>query len=618
MSVKSYILGQVVARGGMAEIYRGLLVGQDGFRRLIAIKRILPHHAQNAEFSDMFKDEAHIGQRLQHANVVKVEGFDVVDGAASIIMEFVDGADLRSVLAATENKKAPIGVKNFIPPDLCAYVIAEAARGLHYAHIRCDDISGKPLNIVHRDMSPQNLLISWEGEVKVTDFGIAAADRDFKQTETRAGIVKGKYSYMSPEQISGKKCDPRTDVFALSIVLWEMLAMRRLFIADNEIDVIEMVRQCKLPARLRDLNPSVTEELEMIVLRGLAKDPRKRFESMEALEKILRAHLTKTGSTASASELAAFVRTVLKDRRDASQEEMRKMLTSANQPAAGQKTQPQKRRELSLEPNPADSPSQLVIDRSRNVAQGQRISTASGLPKPELTNTTQRKPIKSPDGLSRHPSTLSHVPVKGSKSSPGLTWFAAILTLAVSGGILFKKHTNAAKQALVVTIRSAPQPVRIKINDRDVAGGRYLGSPAKIRLEPGLNSVEVSRPGYRSEKLLINTNDGIPTTTPSVRLQPNAQFSPVRVEYRGQSPATISLNDGFFKQAVSPQQSIFQITDLTSGVPVNLTVINSEREALVHCRFTPTNASEKRPVIVIIDANAGKCVISATPVKGDR
>jgi serine/threonine protein kinase len=220
MSIKPYILGQVVARGGMAEVYRGLHVGQDGFRRLVAIKRILPHHSQNHEFTEMFKDEAHIGQRLQHANIVKVEGFDIIDGSASIIMEFVDGSDVRALLSAIENKKQTAGKRGFLPNALCAYLVAEAARGLHYAHTRKDDITGRALNIVHRDISPQNILISWEGEVKVTDFGIAAAERDFKQTETKAGIVKGKYSYMSPEQISGKKCDAKTDIFALSVVLW--------------------------------------------------------------------------------------------------------------------------------------------------------------------------------------------------------------------------------------------------------------------------------------------------------------------------------------------------------------------------------------------------------------
>ena len=331
MSNKSYILGQVVARGGMAEVYRGLHVGQDGFKRLVAIKRILPHHAQNSEFTEMFRDEAHIGQRLQHANVVKVEGFDIIDGSASIIMEFVDGSDLRSLLSATEVKKSQNGKKAYVPNDICVYIIAEAARGLHYAHTRRDDISGKPLNIVHRDMSPQNLLVSWEGEVKVTDFGIAAADRDFKATETKAGIVKGKYSYMSPEQISGKKCDPRTDVFALSVVLWEMLAMRRLFTADNEVEVIEMVRNCKIPVRLKDCNPNVTDELEAIVLRGLTKDPRKRYESMESLEKSLRSYLSKSSSPATASDLSAYIKDVMSERRELAQEEMRKILTATHQ-----------------------------------------------------------------------------------------------------------------------------------------------------------------------------------------------------------------------------------------------------------------------------------------------
>ncbi len=618
MSVKSYILGQVVARGGMAEVYRGLQVGQDGFRRLVAIKRILPHHAQNAEYTEMFKDEAHIGQRLQHANIVKVEGFDIIDGSASIVMEFVDGSDLRALLAATENKKAPSGIKNFVPAGLCAYITAEAARGLHYAHTRRDDVSGKPLNIVHRDMSPQNLLISWEGEVKVTDFGIAAADRDFKQTETKAGIVKGKYSYMSPEQISGKKCDSRTDVFALCVVLWEMLAMRRLFISDNEIDVIEMVRHCKIPSRLRELNPSVTEELEMIVLRGLAKDPRKRYESMDALEKVLRAYLTKSKSTASASDLAAFAKDILKERREASQEEMRKILTSANQPAASQKQTPHQSLELALDTTPANGRSHLVVGRSRLGAPGQQTPDGTVSQTPHVSQRFSRGPAHNQTSGPRRASGFSQLHRQPNQATNTLTWFAALLTLTVIGGALFKKHSNAAKQALALTIRSTPQPVRIKINDRDAAGGRFLASPAKIHLDPGLNSVEVSRPGYKTEKQLINTEEGMPKTPPSFRLKPSAQFAPVRVEYRGQEPATISINEGFIRQAVTPQQPIFQIPDMTSGVPADLIVINSERTILFRCGFTPANSTEKRPVIVIVDAKSGKCVVSGTSAKGDR
>src|SRR5690606_38263945 len=155
-----------------------------------------------------------------------------------------------------------------------------------YAHTKVDEITQQPLGIVHRDISPQNILVSYEGEVKITDFGIDDAEN--KLTETRPGIVKGKYSYMSPEQISGKTVDARTDVFALAIVLWEMLAMRRLFQGENEVDTIQRVKNCRIDLDLRQENSDVDEELDEIIKKALAKDARKRFKSAADFEKELR------------------------------------------------------------------------------------------------------------------------------------------------------------------------------------------------------------------------------------------------------------------------------------------------------------------------------------------
>jgi hypothetical protein len=232
----------------------------------------------------------------------------------------------------------------------------------------------------------------------------------------------------------------------------------------------------------------------------------------------------------------------------------------------------------------------------------------------QISNIARQNRVPAP----RKTSNLSKLNRQPETPNNTLTWFAAFLTVAVIGSALFKKHANAAKQALTLTIRATPQPVRVKVNDHDVAGGRYIVSPAKIRLDSGLNSVEVSRPGYKTEKQLINTDEGMPSTPPSFRLKPSAQFAPVRIEYRGQMPATISVNEGFYRQAVSPQQPIFQIPDTTSGVPSTLSVINSERQILFKCSFTPVNSNEKRPVIVIVDANTGKCAVSGTSAKGDR
>jgi serine/threonine protein kinase len=618
MSAKPYILGQVIARGGMAEVFRGLHVGQDGFKRPIAIKKILPHHAQNAEFTAMFKDEALIGQRLQHANIVKVEGFDLIDGSASIIMEFIDGSDLRSILSAAEGKKSSQGGRLLIPPDICAYIIAEAARGLHYAHTRRDNANGKPLNIVHRDISPQNLLISWEGEVKVTDFGIAAADSDLKFTETRAGIVKGKYSYMSPEQISGKKCDARSDIFALCIVLWEMLAMRRLFTADNEVEVIEMVRDCKIPVRLRDMNPAVSDELETIVMRGLVKDLHRRYESMEILEKSLRGYLNKQERPVTGHDLEALIKTLLDAKFEKSQDEMRKILTQVTNAPAPKGSGPRRSIELDLEQT--EKTATLTLGRSRqaaptNLSQADTRGYNTGMPPPG-GNTLQRShDFRAAQGLQASRSSTSN---KISASGLSLVWIAAMAVIIIGGAFLLKTYRNAAKQSLLLTVRSTPQVVQIKINDRDHAGGRYVTTPTRIKLDPGLNYVEFSRPGYKSERLLINTDKGAPKSPPMTRLKPVAEMAPTRLELKGPGPVNIAVNDGFFRQQLSATRKIAMIADITSGIDSELVVTNIDKTLLFRCRFKPENTTVSRPLIVMIDPSSQSCQVSTPGTKGVR
>ncbi len=616
MSIKPYILGQVVARGGMAEVYRGLHVGQDGFRRLVAIKRILPHHSQNQEFTEMFKDEAHIGQRLQHANIVKVEGFDIIDGSASIIMEFVDGSDLRALLSAVENKKQTAGKRGFLPNALCAYVVAEAARGLHYAHTRKDDITGRALNIVHRDISPQNILISWEGEVKVTDFGIAAAERDFKQTETKAGIVKGKYSYMSPEQISGKKCDAKTDIFALSVVLWEMLAMRRLFTADNEIEVIEMVRQCKLPGRLKDFNKNVTDDLDAIVLRGLTKDPRRRYESMESFEKTLRVYLAKEFPNTSPADLSLFMKEFLSDKRETAQEEMRKILTSTQLPIAAAASSASRSMEINLD-DTSQGKTSFTVGKVQpgGLNQQNKSQRHTALPQKHShgPNHDAHQFLRSASARKRH----THGP-KPANLTPFYVAMALIVAV-IAGGAVLKQHRSAAKQALMLNLRTVPSTVKIKINDRDYAGGKFLTSPHKIRLEPGLNSIEVTRPGYYfpDQKLFIKTDDGMPKKPPTVRLLPKAMFAPVRLEYRGKEIITAVVNEGFFRATMSPSQNIEQVPDISGGTPSRLVVLNQERKVLVNCQFTPISTTTVKPLIVKF-SDSGSCEILGPAKEGKK
>ena len=211
-----YELLDRIAVGGMAEVYRAIAKGAVGFERTVAVKRILPGYSQDREFVAMFIDEAKIACELAHGNICQIYDLGEVDNRYFISMEYIDGRDVRCILEELMKQKLPPK----IPAPLAAYIAAEACTGLDYAHRKLDK-SGRPMGIVHRDISPSNLLVSFEGEVKVGDFGIAKAAE--KLSRTRTGTIKGKYNYLAPEAVRGLGVDNRSDIFGMGAVLYEML-----------------------------------------------------------------------------------------------------------------------------------------------------------------------------------------------------------------------------------------------------------------------------------------------------------------------------------------------------------------------------------------------------------
>ena len=256
-----YYLTQKIAMGGMAEIFRAKSIGAEGFEKVVVIKRILPHFCEDEGFVTMFKDEARVAAHLAHANVVQVFDFDEVDDLFYIAMEYVEGHDLKKVLDVGAKHAKPLSIAQAV------YVMMEASQGLHYAHTRVVD--GQPLNIIHRDVSPHNVMVSYNGEVKIMDFGIAKAAS--RSTKTRVGTVKGKCAYMSPEQARGKPLDGRSDLFALGVCLWEMLTGKRLFVGESDFETLNNVLKAEVPPA-SELNPEVPKELDAIVLKSLARD----------------------------------------------------------------------------------------------------------------------------------------------------------------------------------------------------------------------------------------------------------------------------------------------------------------------------------------------------------
>ncbi|MGE4130860.1 MAG: protein kinase [Bdellovibrionales bacterium] len=299
-----YILLEKLATGGMAEVFLARGTGAGGIGKFFAIKRILPQYADSPEFIEMFKDEAKIAINLSHSNIVSIHEFGVEKGQFFLVMDYVEGRNLRQIL----NKMKKTSVQFSI--DQIVYVIKEVASGLDHAHRCIDGTTGKPLNITHRDMSPQNIMVSFEGEVKIVDFGIAKAESQIEST--RAGTLKGKFGYMSPEQAEGQPVDLRTDVFSLGIVLWELLANDRLFVANNEINTLRKIRDCQIPS-LRKINPNIHTELERIVQKALARDRNLRYQTGAALQRDLNRFLNRQYPDFSAQDYAVFIKSVFAD-----------------------------------------------------------------------------------------------------------------------------------------------------------------------------------------------------------------------------------------------------------------------------------------------------------------
>jgi serine/threonine protein kinase len=272
----------------------------------VAIKRILPNIAEDEEFISMFQDEAKISVQLTHANICQIYELNRIGPSLYIAMEYVPGKDLRSIFERARKKGEPP------PVPLVCYVIGKLCEGLDYAH-RKKDQHGRDLNVVHRDISPQNVLISFEGEVKVIDFGIAKAAG--KVTKTQAGILKGKFGYMSPEQIRGLPLDRRSDVFAIGVCLYELLTGERLFVGESDFQVLEKVRKAEvLPPST--YNRKIPEALERIVLKALAKDPADRFQYASELADELQRFLITSDSIFSRKDLMQYMKSTFAEEVD--------------------------------------------------------------------------------------------------------------------------------------------------------------------------------------------------------------------------------------------------------------------------------------------------------------
>ncbi|HEY1696580.1 MAG TPA: protein kinase [Polyangiaceae bacterium] len=305
----TYFLGRYrvvdeIGVGGMASVHLSRMDGPGGFQKWVAIKRIHPHLVEDESFVNMFLDEARVAARISHPNVATVFELGKHEDTYWIAMEYLHGEPLREVMRRTEELGQPM------PPEIACRVIADAAEGLHAAHELLGK-NGEKLGLVHRDVTPHNLFVTYDGNTKVVDFGIAKFSS--RMANTRAGTLKGKLAYMSPEQVAGEPIDRRTDVFALGVVLWELTTGQRLFRMESDLDTLAKVQECNVP-RPSTIVRGYPIDLEKIVMKALAKTKNERYRTSREFSRALQSLLMRRGLFIASDEVAAYMVSIFGDR----------------------------------------------------------------------------------------------------------------------------------------------------------------------------------------------------------------------------------------------------------------------------------------------------------------
>ncbi|MDP1915381.1 MAG: serine/threonine-protein kinase [Myxococcales bacterium] len=468
-----YQLLKKLATGGMAQIYLARQLGVQGFEKLLVVKRILPHLAENEDFITMFLDEARIAARLNHPNVVQIFDLGQQDDTFYIAMEYIHGEDVRKVWKQAERQGTAI------PIPLICRIIIESCSGLDYAHKKADP-GGRPLNIVHRDISPQNILVSFEGGVKVVDFGIAkAADQ---ATVTKSGVLKGKYSYMSPEQAQGKPVDARTDVFALGVVLYELLTGARLFKRANDIQTLNAVTECKIEPP-SNVDARLPKDLDPIVMRALAKNREDRYPDAREMQQALEDWVLKNKLPSGSVHLAAFMQDIYAERLAREAEEGRLEFTESQAD--------QSRSEQVDKATPNRPPKSL---RTPTISK-QGPSTKSGRKEATRAEAGRSGPISRANELPlgadvKPPPTENSLPTQqGAPSKGPLVALALVFVVALGlGGYVAFRPTRSH-----VVITSTPSGASVRVDGKAIDCRTPCTLPS---LPSGDHAVELTKAGY--------------------------------------------------------------------------------------------------------------------------
>jgi serine/threonine-protein kinase len=448
--IGSYEIIALLKSGGMATLFLGRRTGAAGFSRHVAIKVVHPHLGRDSTFVRMFQDEAKLSEQIRHPNVVHVEELGKVDDTYFLVMEYVHGCSLSDLLRGLGR------MGRRLSPDLAVWLAMEILEGLHAAH-ELKDEAGQLLEVVHRDVSPQNVLIAENGSVKVIDFGIAKALG--RSQQTRTGALKGKLSYMAPEQAYGTTLDRRTDIYALGIVLWELLTMRRVFKADNDFALLDHVRNPKIPSP-REFSDDVSQELEAVVMSALARDVDRRPKNARALRRRL-AEACPRATSLDTGHMADVIEAVLGQEMDARKQELPESLTGMSRdiPLAHEPTRraraPRMRDDVMREMT-ASAPGSTLYSDSDAEDDGPDTGPieASPLEETRLSRPSSRPPaaVVTPTAVTREAGSSRDRMI--ALGAVGI----ALVAMAAAGFVLIRGSGDAATTSGVVAPEASTSP----------------------------------------------------------------------------------------------------------------------------------------------------------------
>jgi len=535
---------ELIAKGGMAEVYRARTVGAEGFAKDVCVKKILPHLTQDDQFVSMFVNEAKLAATLSFANIVQVHDLCVSDEREYfIVMEYVHGKDVSDIIRASQ-----LAGKE-IPAALAVYIARETLKGLHYAHTKTDH-EGAPLNIIHRDVSPQNVLVSFGGEVKLTDFGIAKASSSMNKTAV--GILKGKYGYMSPEQARGEPLDARSDLFCLGIVLYEMLVGERCFAGASDFSTLNLMREAVVTAPTK-INKTVPPGLEAIVLKSLSREPKARYQDGLEFEAALAAFAFETKNEARAPDVARYLKGLFAGSEGKKPAEATGVLALSSIASAPKRPAPEKERPKKDKAAEATEEAKVVpptanirsAPEEKNGEVKKERKPARLKPGPEVAAAPAASPAPAPEKISakdaKKKAAENKRPIARRDLRPGLSKLiaegrgpgrrrnlviAASVTLlaGLAGGLIGLRQTSAMAEQ--TTLRE------LELQDRPAISGEKTATVYIVSDPPGatvwldrsklatLTPLVVERPHDSEEHSLEIGIEGQSTVKRSLRYEP--------------------------------------------------------------------------------------------------